>query len=103
MNKFSEWLSDADINHTITTVKDGYIVSFIDPPKELNTAISNMMIEIDTGEEDPITHLAIVKSTNIFTASGDSIVVQERYKGQIINEVYKKLKPYIENKVKLGV
>lgn len=98
VHKFSDWLKNGRIPHEITKVKGGYILTFIDPDDDLKKLISSLFITIDTGEE--INNQAIRKPVNIFTNSGDSIIIDERYYADILNTCYPALRTYIENKIK---
>lgn len=94
MSKFSDWLKDNQFDFHLTEVKGGWLLGFNNPSKKLVDCIKNLHIEIDTGKEDPKTHLAIRNSVNCFTQSGDAVVIEARYKSEILNTLYPALREY---------
>ena len=97
IHKFSEWLGMNNIAHNSIKVKGGYIIQFIDPDEDLKKLISSLFITVDTGKE--IGEQTIRTPLNIFTSSGDAIVIEEQYTGDIINTVYPVLHEYIIKKI----
>jgi hypothetical protein len=97
VRKFSDWLTDSSIPHTLTEVKGGYVIQFTDPDEDLKKLLSSLFITIDTGEEENKT--AIRKPVNIFTSSGDSIVIEDKYTSDILNTLYPAIREYIVKKV----
>ena len=97
VRKFSEWLNSSEFPHELVQVKGGYIINFIDPDEDLKKLISSLFITIDTGRE--INHQAIRNPVNIFTASGDGIVIEEKYYADILNACYPVLRDYSNKKL----
>lgn len=103
MFKFSQWLDDNKFNYSLDEVKGGWIIVFNKPSHQLTKLISSLNIEIDTGKEDPVTHLAVRVPTDIFTKSGDGVVIQARYKAEILNVLYTALRGYVHSQLNEGV
>ena len=97
VHKFSDWLKASHIDHTLTKVKGGYILQFIDPDEDLKKLISSLFITIDTGEM--VNHMAVRKPVNVFTSSGEGIIIQEKYWADILNTVQPVLREYVYNKL----
>lgn len=98
VHKFSEWLTNANIPHKLIEVKGGYIVQFINPDEDLKKLISSLFITIDTGKE--VNSVAVRTPVNIFTSSGDSIIIEEKYYADILSTVQPILHDYIINRTK---
>lgn len=96
--KFSEWLTNSSLAHKLTKVKGGYVVTFTNPDDELKELISSLFITVDTGEESP-DHKAIRKPLNVYTSSGDAIVIDDKHYGDILNTVQPVLFEYVRRKV----
>lgn len=96
VHKFSDWLKNNHVDHTCTRVKGGYIINFINPDENLKKLISSLFILIETGQEK--NGIAERKPLNIFTATGDGIVLEEGYIAQILSTVQPAIYEYIANK-----
>lgn len=94
ISKFSDWLKDNRFDFTLTEVKGGWLLKFNNPSEKLVNHIKNLHIEIDTGREDPKTHIAIRESVSCFTTSGDTVVIEGKYKADILNALYSSLRDY---------
>lgn len=97
--KFSEWLTNSSIAHKLTKVKGGYVVTFINPDDELKELISSLFITVDTGEESP-DHKAVRKPLNIYTSSGDAIIIDDKHYAEILGTVQPVLFQYVHKKGK---
>lgn len=94
ISKFSEWLKDNRFDFSLTEVKGGWLLNFNNPSERLVNLIKNLHIEIDTGREDPKSHIAIREPVSCFTKSGDTIVIEGKYKIDILNALYIALREY---------
>ena len=97
VHKFSDWLRESEINHTLTQVKGGYILHFIEPDEDLKKLISSLFITIDTGEM--VNHMAVRKPVNVFTSSGEDIVIQEKYWADILNTIQPAIREYVYDRL----
>lgn len=97
VHKFSDWLRVSEINHTLTKVKGGYIIQFIEPDEDLKKLISSLFITIDTGEI--VNHMAVRKPVNVFTSGGEGIVIQERYWAEILNAAHPAIREYVNDRL----
>lgn len=92
--KFSEWMRNARIPHELTKIKGGYMVSLIDPDTRLKELISSLFVSIDTGEVG-LDHMAIRKDVNVYTSSGDTIIIDEKHYADILNVVQPAIRDYV--------
>ena len=97
VHKFSDWLKANHVDHTLIKVKGGYILNFVDPDEDLKKLIGSLFITIDTGEM--VNHMAVRKPVNVFTSSGEGIIIQEKYWADILNTVQPVLREYVYNKL----
>lgn len=95
--KFSEWLDNSHIDHTVVHVKGGYIIQFNNPDSKLKELISSLFVTVDSGEFGS-DGMSIKKSLNIFTSSGDAIVVDEKYYADILNAIQPVLYEYVRKR-----
>lgn len=92
--KFSEWLNNSHIDHNLVRVKGGYVLQFTNPDAELKELISSLFISVDTGEFGP-DGMSIKKSLNIFTSSGDAIIIDEKHFADILNAIQPAMYQYV--------
>lgn len=87
VHKFSEWLTLTKINHTVSEIKGGWIIQFIDPPDGFTSIIKSILIPITSndGKTDFV---------NSFTCSGD-LVIEEQYTAEIINTLHPAIRNYM--------
>lgn len=95
--KFSEWLTNANLSHELTRVKGGYVIKFTNPDDKLKELISSLFIMVDTGDEGP-RGKAIRKPLNIYTSSGDAIVIDSKHYADILNAIQPVLFEYVRSK-----
>ena len=94
IQRISMWLRNSGFPHELIQVKGGYILQFIEPDEDLKKLISSLFITIDTGEEDATTKMAKYKPVNIFTSSGDAIVIEYKHAAEILNTIQPVIRDY---------
>lgn len=93
IHKFSDWLNSNKLSHELKEVKGGYIIRFIDPDENLKKVIRSLFITIDTGKEEK--GVAVMQPVNIFTSSGDSIIIEEKHYAEVLNMAQPAIRNYI--------